>query len=385
MKTISEGWREEETAKAIAKERKKKKKWYYDVRNDLGAFPKAWAYLIWSKRGPGKTYSTLRYMIEEDKRFVFIKRTVDDVKMLCSGSKPTGDSKRDVDLSPFKPLNRDFGWNIYIKSIYDGLAAFYEYEQFDGELVPGKLVGYCIASSKATKFKGFDLSDVDYMIFDEFIPRAWERVSKNEGDMILDLYETISRDRTKRGREELKMICLANATDISNPLFTTLDVVDIAAEMDATDTYYQYLEERGILLHFINSADDMDEEQELTGIQKAMIGTAWAQMAYGGHFAYNDFTSIGKSKLKGHKCIYKIKYKMKEYYVYKNNETQMYYVSRVRGQTNKEYDLSRENQQKNYWLTHGRTLLQATISDRVIYQEYTAYDLITNYRHYFDL
>ena len=302
MKTISEGWRQEETAKAIAKERKKKKKWYYDVRSDLDAFPKAWAYLIWSKRGPGKTYSTLRYMIEEDKRFVFIKRTVDDVKMLCSGSKPTGDSKRDVDLSPFKPLNRDFGWNIYIKSIYDGLAAFYEYEQFDGELVPGKLVGYCIASSKATKFKGFDLSDVDYMIFDEFIPRAWERV----------------------------MICLANATDISNPLFTTLDVVDIAAEMDATDTYYQYLEERGILLHFINSADDMDEEQELTGIQKAMIGTAWAQMAYGGHFAYNDFTSIGKSKLKGHKCIYKIKYKMKEYYVYKNNETQMYYVSHKR-------------------------------------------------------
>ena len=37
-----------------------KKMTYYDIRNDLKRFPDAWCYLIWSSRGPGKTYSTLR-------------------------------------------------------------------------------------------------------------------------------------------------------------------------------------------------------------------------------------------------------------------------------------------------------------------------------------
>ena len=78
---------------------------YYDIRDDFNAYPDAWLYLCWSKRGPGKTYSTLRYMIEEGKIFLFIKRTIDDVEMLC-----TDGSKKGVifDVSPFKPLNRDF-------------------------------------------------------------------------------------------------------------------------------------------------------------------------------------------------------------------------------------------------------------------------------------
>ena len=43
---------------------------YYDIREDLRKFPNMWCYLIWSKRGPGKTYSTLRMCIEDKKKFV---------------------------------------------------------------------------------------------------------------------------------------------------------------------------------------------------------------------------------------------------------------------------------------------------------------------------
>ena len=44
---------------------------YYDIKHDLAAYPDAWCYLIWSKRGPGKTYSTLRYCIENKILFMF--------------------------------------------------------------------------------------------------------------------------------------------------------------------------------------------------------------------------------------------------------------------------------------------------------------------------
>ena len=51
--------------------------------------------------------------------------------------------------------------------------------------------------------KGFDLSECDYLIFDEFIPKRHERLNRNEGDQLMDIYMTVSRDRVQRGRGEL--------------------------------------------------------------------------------------------------------------------------------------------------------------------------------------
>lgn len=348
------------------------KKYYYDIRDDMKLYPDVWMYMVLSKRGPGKTYSTLRYMIEEDVRFAFLKRTIDDVKNLCASD------GGDLDLSPFKPLNRDFGWNIHPKLIQKGIAGFYDLS----DEIP-RLVGYCIAANMAQKFKGFDLSDVDYMIFDEFIPRPWEKISKMEGDMILDLYETISRDRVKRGRRELIFILLANAVEVNNPMSRVMELVDILADMDVTNKEYFLDPERGIMIHIINSNFDIDEDTQKTGIQKAMDGTAWAASAYGAHFAYNDFTALGKQKLKGYRCIYKVFYKQRYYYCYKNGS--MYFFSQVRGDTKKEYNLNRENQQKLFWEEEGFALRESAINDECIFSDYTGYNLIINYRKEFTL
>ena len=345
---------------------------YYDVRHDLERFPDAWLIMVLSKRGPGKTYSTLRYMIEEKVQFVFLKRTIDDVKNLCASD------GGDLDLSPFKPLNRDFGWDIHPKLIQKGVAGFYD---CSGETQT--LVGYCLAANMAKKFKGFDLSDVDYMIFDEFIPRPWEKIHKKEGDMILDLYETIARDRVKRGRKELIFICLANAVEVNNPLCKTMDLVDILADMDVTETEITYMKEKGIFIRILNSNFDVDEDTQLTGIQRAMAGTQWAASAYGAHFSYNDFTAIGKQKLKGFKCLYRIIYNLTEYYVYRKGT--QYFVAKVQGSTDKTYDLTRENQQKLFWDEEGFYLREAAIEDKVIFGDYTSYNLITNYRKEFTL
>lgn len=176
----------------------------------------------------------------------------------------------DDDLSPFSPLNRDFGWNIYPFIISSkGLGAFYHGEVGeDGKLHPvGKLLGWIVAVSAVSKFKGFSMHSADFMVFDEFIPKPWERVNKKEGDSVLDMYMTISRDRIKRGKPPLILLCLANATSLNNPMFNILDVTDIAAEMDITDREYTYLED-GTVLHFIPSIFDEDPEREKTGIEK---------------------------------------------------------------------------------------------------------------------
>lgn len=350
---------------------------YYDIREDLKAYPEAWCYLIWSKRGPGKTYSTLRFMVEEKHKFLFLKRTIEDIKMLCVSGSRKG---VDFDVSPFVPLNRDFGWNIKPVHILKGLAGFY---QCDTDGTPqGAPIGYAAALSAAKDIKGFDMSDVDYMIFDEFIPKKFERLNRGEGEQALDIYMTVRRDRLIRGRKELILICLANATSVNNPVFQTLDVVDIAVDMDVRNSYIRYLDDRRILLHSLPS-DQYVTESEKSGIELAMSGTEWAQMAFGGHFAYDDFTSVRHQRLKGYSPVCSYRYKNKMVYIY--GKDGYYYATKAKGKMPYHYDLSRENEQKKFWYDFVMDLRDETIEDRFIFEDFSMYDLIVNYRKIFEL
>lgn len=349
---------------------------YYDIRDDLRKFPNMWCYLIWSKRGPGKTYSTLRMCIEDKKKFVFLKRTIVDVDMLCASG-----TRKDIefDISPFVPLNRDFGWDIKPVKIIKGIAGFYHCNE-EGKPA-GSPVGYACALSAAKDIKGFDLSECDYLIFDEFIPKRHERLNRNEGDQLMDIYMTVSRDRVQRGRGELTLICLANATSINNPVFNVLDVMDIAAEMDLKNEEYHLQNWRRILLHKIPSIEVPEEEK--TGIELAMNGTAWAEMAFGGHFAYDDFTAVSHQRLKGYHPVCSYTYKKETVYIYEKDGK--YYATNAKATGVTNYNLARENQQKKFFYDYVVKLRDEAIEDNFIFQKYSMYDLIVNYKKIFEL
>lgn len=348
---------------------------YYDIRTDFARCPDAWCYLIWSKRGPGKTYSTLRYMVEEGQTFLFMKRTIEDIKTLTMTVRNTD---IEFDVSPFVPLNRDFGWDIKPVLIRKGFAGFYHCNE-EGK-PQGKPIGYAAALSASADIKGFDLSVVDWIIFDEFIPKRHERINRKEGEALLDIYMTVRRDRKLRGREDLKLICLANATSVNNPTFMTLDVVDKAVNMDVNEMEFMYLQKRGIFLHMINNKYAAEEEK--SGIELAMDGTAWAEMAFGGHFAYDDFTSVKRKVLKGYSPVCSYYYNKKRVYIYRKDG--YYYASYSRcNKTVPDYNLERENEQKKFYLDYIIDLREECIEDRFIFEEYSMYDLIINYRKIF--
>ena len=351
---------------------------YYDVRNDLEKYPLAWCILGWSPRGPGKTYSCLRYMIEEKAIFLFIKRTKRDVELICQ----SGNEDISAEFSPFKPLNRDFGWNIGPAMIDKkaSVGAFYERDPNDKPY--GKPLGYIFALSGASDIQGFDLSEVDYIIFDEFIPKKHERISRGEGEALLEIYMTVQRDRRLRGRPDVKLLCMANAVSVNNPTFAMLDVTDVAVQMDITNTEYIYQEDRGILLHFIPPID-LPEDMEKSGIEKAMTGTAWGDMAFGGHFAFDDFTSVQHKRLKGYRPLCSYTYKKKEVYVYEKDG--YYYACRAKANVTIHYNLARENEQKKFWYDYVRYFRDEVINDHFTFSEFTMYDLIINYKKIFDI
>lgn len=351
---------------------------YYDVREDMEAYPDAWAILAWSPRGPGKTYSCLRFMIEENKTFLFIKRTKRDVELICADGENRGITYQ---TSPFKPLNRDFGWNIG-PALIDRNAGVGGFYRRDPENKPyGEPLGYIFALSGSKDIKGFDISEVDYMIFDEFIPKKHERTLRGEGEMLLDIYMTAQRDRRLRGRPDLKLLCMANAVSVNNPTFAMFDITDIAAQMDITNTEYTYIKDRGLLMHFIPPIDIPEEMK--SGIEKAMEGTPWGDMAFGGHFAYDDFTPVQHKRLKGYRPLCSYTYKKKEVFIYEKDG--FYYACRAKANVQQHYNLARENEQKKFWYDYVRKFRDEVIEDKFTFSEFTMYDLMINYKKIFEI
>ena len=362
-----------------------KKKIYYDIQDRLIEYPNAWIYLVVGGRSTGKTYSALKYMIDNNHKFTFVKRTMDDVDLLCSGFKSSKkiDKADRVDLSPFKPLNRDFGWNIKAVPLDKGLGAFYHCDEEDNPI--GEPVGYIWALSGVTKFKGFDVSECDFIIFDEFIPKKWERVNQREGEELLDLYMTISRDRVLRGREDLKVLCLANATNVANPTFNMLELTDKVVEMQIANQDKFYDTERDIYLERLEASEDFLNAIKRMKVYTAMKETEWGSMAFGNDFGYDDFTQVQKSTIKKFKCLAGYKMKKQIYYIYFNAEKGLYYISKSQGNNVKIYNLSIEADAMKFFYDYVVMLRDKTVEGRCKYAYFSAYDLIMNYKKYYKI
>ena len=353
---------------------------YYDFKYDLMMYPDAIIYIVISSRGRGKTYSALKYSYENNIPIIYMKRTNDDVAFICR------ESVDGLDTSPYVPINRDLGCDIRAKLIDNGVGGFWKYEpDEDNKPVPDGLpIAYALSLNAIKRVKGFEASRCKWILLDEFIPQIGERVLRSEGELLLDVYMTVSRDREKRGADHLKLILFANAEDISTPITNTLEVVDQIADLYASGASHFYDEARKIMIHHITDAEVPLIDSEKSGIFATMAGTTWGAKSFGGEFAKNDFSNVTKNNLKGYRGFIKLIYKKKEYFIY-INESGLYYVSRSPTKCLLTFNIDRETECRAFYLEYGIDLRVATIEDRVKFQSYTMYDLIMNYQKIFNM
>ena len=350
---------------------------YYHFEDDLKKYPGAWCYVVWSKRGPGKTYSTLLYAYQQHIKFIYMKRTDRDVDNI------TKDRGEAFDFSPYKPINRDHHTNIKAVSIDNGFGGFYEYSEDDESI--GRPLSYLLSFNKVRSYKGYDFSDCDWICFDEFIPMKGERLNRAEGELLLDLYMTVSRDRQARGKDPLKLILFANAEEISTPITNELEIVDDMVNLNASGQTHLYLPDREILLHHITNEEIPIIDAEKNGIYKGMYNTAWYRKAFEGDFSNNDFTNISKRTLKRSSGYIHIHYKNNDYFIYLNKETGFYYMCYKSIRCLFNFNLNRENEQKSFWINYGINLRYACIEERMKFETYTMYDIIMNYKKFFNV
>lgn len=350
---------------------------YYHFANDLLDYPEAWCYAVWSRRGPGKTYSALLYAYENHIPIIYMKRTDDDVDMITMHEQMA----EDFDPSPYAPINEDHGYNIKAVKIKKGFGAFYDTDT-DGNPV-GNAVSYIISFNQVKRLKGFSFRQVKWILFDEFIPQQGEFTRRSEGEKLLDLYMTIARDRQKRGEDVLKLVLFANAEEVSTPVTNELEIIDDMVQLSVSGKSHIYVEDRNIMLHHITLDEIPLTPTEKKGIYAGMYGTAWWAKSFEGGFTHNDFSNISKRTLKRSKGFIHLHHKTHDSYIYLNTEKGFYYMTSTPTKCMFEFDLNRENEQKLFWINYGIDLRFACIEEKMKFEKYSMYDLIVNYKKFY--
>lgn len=358
--------------------------YYYDFRRDFERYPELFGYIIYGGRNTGKTYSVLRKCVEDNEPFAFCKNTMADIKLLCTAdSKKVRDLGIKADTSPFVSLNRDFGWNIKPFILNEYMGAFCHCDK-EGMPVRGKdPVGYMLSLAAVSKYKGFDMSYIKWMILDEFVKKLWDIQRKGEGDSIMELYKTISRDREHRGDPCLKLVALANADNCSSPLTDTLEVTDQVVSMSLKQNAELYLPEREIFLHKIRTSPEFMKKEREAKIYKAMKGTRWAAMALDNDFSYNDFSQINKINLKHCQPLLSFKYKQVTYYCYTSQDGIVVLTTKQFNAKLQHFDLNLQSDIRKFFYDYVVDLQEAAMEHRIVFENFTLSQLIYDYKKLF--
>lgn len=219
-------------------------------------------------RATGKTYGSLKYVLENNIKFLYMRRTQSQTDLINR-----------AEFSPFKSISRDTGIQVTTSPITKYNSAFYRASIEDDKLVPdGAPIGYTLALSTVSNLRGFDMSDCEILIYDEFIPEKHERPLKNEAQAFFNAYETINRNRELSGIPPLKVLCLANANTINNPIFTELGIIDKVFSMEKSGQVVSINVNRGYAIILL-SASPISAMKKETALYKLTTGSDFEKMA----------------------------------------------------------------------------------------------------------
>ena len=294
-------------------------------------------------RGTGKTYGTLKTAYIENKRFILMRRTQAQCDLI---NKP--------EFNPFKALNNDTGSNAVVKSISKYNAKIVEESEEDE-----RLLGYTCALSTIANMRGFDASDVELLIYDEFIPEKHERAIKNEGSAFLNAYETINRNREIKGDKPLQVLCLANAFNIANPIFLELGLVGRCEKMKNSGQEIFIDKERGVCVVLLQKSK-ISKAKADTALYRLSSGS-YTDMALSNDFVYNNADNIKSMALKEFKLLCTVG----EISIYKHKSKRLFYVSEHRTGTAPIYKSDEVNLQR-YRKNHGVALYGAYMRNNII-------------------
>lgn len=275
--------------------------------------------IIVGSRQIGKTYGVLKLMLDEDRRFILMRRTQTEVNFLTN-----------IALNPFANLDP----SIVIKKDSDFTARIdKESEESTGQ------IGMVTSLKGIAKIRGFNGRVFSDLVYDEFIPENHVVRIKDEGDAFINAIITISGNRELEGEKPLKCWMLANANNINNPVLEKMNLQIKLNDMIRKHQEFSIMKDKGVML--INAAGEaVINKRKQTAIYKAVdTESEVMKMAFGNEFAYNDSEHVVKEDLKQFNPVLDVfnsfsLWKSKHdghYYVYKSKQMPKVFNNNDRG------------------------------------------------------
>jgi len=280
-------------------------------------------------RGIGKTFGALKYVLDNNVKFIFLRRTQTQIDMI-----------KNEDLNPFRALESVLGedYATVIKKLNKNITAVYRAEKdADGIYKAcGLPLGYLMALSTIANIRGFDASDVDCLIYDEFIGEKHESKIQHEGTAFLNAIETIARNRELSGRKPLKVIGLSNSNMLANPLFIELQLVTECEKMLKRGQTLRNLPLRDLTLILLNITPISEKKAQTSLYKLAGRDSSFSKMALDNEFTAEEMADIKSLSLKEYRPIVTVG----ELNIYRHKSRNDYYITGHSSGSPSQYDSS---------------------------------------------
>ena len=255
--------------------------------------------IVIGARNSGKTYGALLHFCGAGRPFIFLRTQKSQIDLVFSD-----------ELSPFNKLNRDLSTRYFVDKVdKSGLIGVYnDYTEKDGKRAPaGNLVGYCLALSQVGATRGFNLDNVDVLIYDEFVNHPGEvvRGANKQFTMYADIVFTLNRAREMEGRPAIRQWLFGNSDDLANNILLELRIVNMIIKMRQAGQNYLKLPDRDISIFLLDDSPAAKRLAAESSLSKVFAGSSYTDMAYKNEFVYDDFSDCKPADLHAYKPIYR--------------------------------------------------------------------------------
>ena len=235
--------------------------------------------VIIGKRQVGKTYGVLKFMLDNDKHFLFLRTNLSELNTVIGGYD-----------SPFDKIP-EYANRIIFKREGDYSSGMYRLDVIDGKEHQIN-IGKASAITTFGHIRGINGDKFTDVVYDEFIPEEHLLRVKGAGSALLNLHDSVNGNRELEGRPCLRCWLLANSNDLCNSVLEALNLIKVVEKMTMRGEEYRLDSKRGYLVLMPDSSVIVN--QRAKGGLYRMIGTDndYARMALGNEFTKNDFTDV---------------------------------------------------------------------------------------------
>lgn len=216
-------------------------------------------------RGFGKTYGSKKYCLKRSFRnnlkFLFLRDNELALKEITDNDC----------LNYLKDIKKD----DQLKKFFKGKDISFKTRILE---VDEKLLGYFYATSTYYNLKGNEFSDVDIIVFDEFIKEKGQAQRGNRAGAFLNMVETVLRLKTKA-----KIILTANALDRGDEI---LDILGVNINKGYGFYVNRDRPPATVCVYYCCNSASFEEAK-----LKSISGALASGTAYGGNLIKNEFAS----------------------------------------------------------------------------------------------